>query len=126
MLAREAIEDLKIDINLIIIKDGEQALAYLKRKGEFVSAITPDLVLLDINIPKISGLDVLKEIKSNNQIKRTPVIILTTSSSEKDVSTAYKNHANCYIVKPNDADGLMHVVQAIRDFWFGLTELPTE
>lgn len=126
LLAKEAVEELKLSINLNIVKDGEKALAYLRREAEFTTATHPDLVLLDINIPKISGLDVLKKLKSDPLLKSIPIIMLTTSSSEKDVELAYKNHANCYIVKPDDAVGLINTVQTIQDFWFGLTKLPKE
>lgn len=124
MLVTEALDDLELDITLEIVRDGEQALNYLQKKGAHEHAVTPDLILLDINIPKVNGLDVLKVLKKNDNTKQIPVIMLTTSSSERDVNMAYKCYANCYIVKPDDADGLTLTVKAIEDFWFSRTELP--
>jgi len=126
MLVTEALEDLNIQIDLNVVCDGEKALDYLMNKSSYTDAVTPDLILLDINIPKINGLEVLKTLKQNEATKSIPVIMLTTSSSQKDVAQAYKNYANCYIVKPDDAEGLIETIKAIENFWFSCSEIPSK
>jgi len=126
MLVTEALEDLNIQIDLNVVCDGEKALDYLMNKCSYTDAVTPDLILLDINIPKINGLEVLKKLKQNEATKSIPVIMLTTSSSQKDVAQAYKNYANCYIVKPDDAEGLIETIKAIENFWFSCSEIPSK
>jgi CheY-like chemotaxis protein len=125
LLLREAFEDLDIDIKLNIVKDGEEALGYLYQQIENSEGTMPDIVLLDINIPKINGLEVLKKLKEDRATRLIPVIMLTTSSSKKDIETAYNSYANSYIVKPDNADNLDKAVHVIDEFWFHYSALPT-
>ncbi|TVQ05954.1 MAG: response regulator [Balneolaceae bacterium] len=124
LLAREAIDDLSMEVELNVVKDGEKAIEYIYKKGDYADVDTPDLILLDINLPKLNGFEVLKTLKYNSTFCVIPVIMLTTSSSEIDIRNAYKNYANCYIIKPNNADELVNTVQAIENFWIGISQLP--
>jgi len=125
-LTREALKDAKILNILHVARDGEEAMEFLCRKGKHADAPRPDLVLLDLNLPRKDGREVLAEIKANEDLKRIPVVILTTSKSEEDVLKAYNLHANCYVTKPLDLDQFIRVVQAIEDFWFTVVRLPDE
>lgn len=124
VLTREALTTGKIKNRISVVRDGEEALHFLHREGKFMTAEKPDLILLDINLPKIDGIEVLTEIKEDDDLKSIPVVILTTSSSEKDVSAAYKNHANCYITKPVDLEKFLQIVTAIEDYWISIVRLP--
>lgn len=124
LLTTEALAERKITNKISIAKDGREALDFLSKKGGFEAAEIPDLILLDINLPKISGHEVLNRIKSHEAWKVIPVIILTTSSSDKDIFTAYQQHANCYISKPIDMDDFMEVITAIENFWISIVKLP--
>lgn len=124
LLAREAVEELQLDVELAVVKDGEKALEYIFKENSFSNVTRPDLILLDINLPKLNGIDVLKKIKSDATAQFIPVIMLSTSSSQKDIERAYSNYANCYIVKPESADNIIKTVEAIQSFWFGVTTLP--
>jgi chemotaxis family two-component system response regulator Rcp1 len=123
-LAREAMRDSKIRNNLHHVTDGEEAMAFLLQQGRYASAPRPDLILLDLNLPKKDGRQVLAEIKSDERFKRIPVVILTVSSAEEDILKSYNLHANCYITKPIDLDQFMKVVRSIEDFWLTIVKLP--
>jgi CheY-like chemotaxis protein len=125
-LAREALRDAKVRNNLSWVSDGAEALAYLRREGRFEKAPRPDLILLDLNLPRIDGREVLSEIKADEKLKRIPVVILTTSQAEEDILRAYHLNANCYISKPVDLDQFIKVVKTIEDFWLSIVKLPTE
>ena len=125
LLAREALESSKIINNMRTVTDGVEALAFLRQEGKYQKAPRPDLILLDLNMPKKDGREVLAEIKNDDNFKRIPVVVLTTSKSEADVLKAYGLHANCYIVKPVDFEQFAEVVQSIESFWFVVATLPT-
>jgi len=125
-LTREAFKDAKVHIRLHVASDGTQAMAFLKREGEHANAPRPDLILLDLNLPKKDGREVLAEIKENPALKTIPVVILTTSASEEDILRSYLLHANCYITKPVGLDGFLKVVRSIDDFWLTVVKLPPE
>jgi|SRR5579883_935608 len=126
LLAREALEYSKIVNNLHTIPDGVEAIAFLRRDGRYKDVPRPDLILLDLNLPKKDGREVLAEIKTDERLKRIPVVVLTTSKSEADVLTAYGLHANCYIVKPVDFEKFAEVVKSIENFWFCVVTRPGE
>ena len=124
LLIQEALKDSKI-LNIVnIAKNGRQALDMLFRKEQYENFELPDLILLDINLPKINGQEVLATIKKDEKLKIIPVIMLTTSDAEADVYQSYNNHANCYIVKPVDMDKFLHVVLSIENFWLTVVKLP--
>ena len=123
-LTVEALREGKIRNNLQVVRDGEEALAYLKKENGFEDCSRPDLILLDLNLPRKNGREVLAEIKSDAKLKRIPVVILTTSKAEQDILQSYDLHANCYITKPVDWEQFMKVVQLIEDFWFTVVMLP--
>src|SRR2546427_153190 len=116
-LTREALKESKVLVNLSVVGDGEAALAYLRREREYVNAEHPDLILLDLNLPKKDGRQVLAEIKSDDKLKRIPVVVLTTSRSEEDILKAYDLHVNCYIEKPVNFDQFIKIVKSIEEFW---------
>jgi two-component system, chemotaxis family, response regulator Rcp1 len=123
-LTREAFKDAKVHIDLNVASDGAEAMAFLNHEGKFVDAPRPDLILLDLNLPKKDGREVLKEIKENAALKCIPVVILTTSKSEADIMRSYEFHANCYIAKPVDLEGFLTVVKSIDNFWLSVVKLP--
>lgn len=123
-LTEEALKEGKVLANLRVAKDGVEALAMLRRQTPYEQFRLPDLVLLDLNLPKKDGRQVLQEIKADEELKAIPVVVLTTSSAEKDVAQAYKLHANCYISKPVDLEQFIQVVRAIDTFWLTLVKLP--
>ena len=125
VLTVEALKMANITNKIIVVRDGEEALDYLHREGRYTNAEQPDIILLDINLPRIDGKEVLARIKNDEKLKIIPVVILTTSDSEKDVIESYNNHANCYITKPVDFNKFMQVVHMIKDFWITLVKLPT-
>lgn len=124
-LTLEAFKEGKVFNNLTVVGDGVEALAYLRREGQHANSVQPDLILLDLNLPKKDGREVLEEIKSDERLKNIPVIVLTTSAAEEDIARAYSRHANCYITKPVDLDQFLHVVQSIESFWLSLVRLPS-
>jgi CheY-like chemotaxis protein len=124
VLMREAFKDGKVSNALNVVRDGAEALSYLHKEGGFEKATTPDLILLDLNLPKISGYQVLDEVKKDEELKQIPIVVLTTSDSEADVLKSYKLHANCYITKPVDFDQFIGVVRKIDEFWFAVVRLP--
>jgi len=107
-----------------VVKNGEEAIAYLRCQGKYKQAVRPDLILLDLNMPKKNGRDVLREIKNDPHLKRIPVVILTTSQAEEDIRHTYDLHANCYITKPVDFNQFLKVVRCIEDFWLTVVKLP--
>ncbi|TFF90343.1 MAG: response regulator [Promethearchaeota archaeon] len=123
-LTEKALEESKIAINLNIVNDGVEAINFLKRKDKYKGAIKPDLILLDLNLPKKSGLEVLEEIKNEPDLKQIPVVILTISENRQDLMNAYSLYANCYINKPLDLQEFYKVVKSIENFWFTIVKLP--
>jgi chemotaxis family two-component system response regulator Rcp1 len=123
-LTREALKDAKVHVSLHVVGDGIEAIAFLERTGAYVAAPRPDLILLDLNLPRKDGREVLKEIKESPVLRSIPVVILTTSSSEADVLKSYELHANCYISKPVDLSGFLTVVNSIDNFWLSVVRLP--
>jgi two-component system response regulator len=111
---------------MTVVGDGVEAMALLRREGKYADTIRPDLILLDLNLPKKDGREVLKEIKTDEQLRRIPVVVLTTSSAEQDILKTYDLHANCYITKPVNLDQFTAVVKAIEEFWFTIVKLPPE
>ena len=125
-LTREALKEGKIRNNLHVAKDGVEALAFLRREGEHADAPRPDVILLDLNLPRKDGREVLAEVKGDPALRQIPVVILTSSQAEEDICRAYDLHANCYISKPVDLDQFIRVVRSIEDFWFTVVKLPPE
>ena len=125
-LTRETLREFEQPNRLSVAKDGVEALAFLRREGPYVNATRPDLILLDLNLPKKDGREVLAEIKTDNQLKRIPVVVLTTSNAEQDVLEMYDLRANCYITKSVDLDQFRAVIRALEQFWFTIVRLPTE
>jgi CheY-like chemotaxis protein len=123
-MVRETLKESKIANNLQVVNDGEKALDYLHRRGEFAVSIRPDLILLDLGLPKIGGLEVLENIKDDAEFRRIPVVILTTSKAEEDIIKSYDLHANSYIQKPVHLKEFVEMVKTIEDFWFGIVRLP--
>lgn len=125
LLTQEALHEIDAIRKISIAKDGKEALQFLSKSGRFMNADTPDLILLDINLPKIDGKEVLQRIKQDEQLRTIPVIILTTSSSDKDIFDTYNNHANCFITKPVDYNNFMDVIKTLESFWINTAQLPT-
>jgi chemotaxis family two-component system response regulator Rcp1 len=123
-LTLEAFKDSKVKTHLSVVGDGVEAMAFLRREGKYVNAPRPDLVLLDLNLPRKDGRTVLVEIKGEENLKCIPVVILTTSQTESDILTTYRYHANCYITKPVDLELFMKVVKSIENFWLTTVEPP--
>lgn len=123
-LTQEALRESKIAIDLQVVSDGEEAMAYLHQAPPFTDAPRPDLILLDLNLPRKDGREVLAEIKSNPELKFIPVVILTTSQAEEDILKSYHLHANCYITKPVDVGQFFTVVKSVEEFWFTVVKLP--
>jgi two-component system, chemotaxis family, response regulator Rcp1 len=123
-LTREALREADVSVELVVVRDGERALAFLRGGGGHAGAPRPSIVLLDLNLPKLDGLEVLEQIKGDPELRRTPVIMLTTSSSARDVLACYERGVNCYVVKPLDLDEFTALVQAITRFWLDVAELP--
>ncbi|MEH1875119.1 MAG: response regulator [Nostoc sp.] len=125
-LTRIALEDSKISIHLNVVEDGVEAMAFLRKQDKYLKAAHPDIVLLDLNLPRKDGREVLAEIKGDENLRRIPVVILTTSQAEEDILKAYNLCANCYITKPVDFDQFVKIVQSIENFWFAIVKLPPE
>jgi len=123
-LTKEALKEGKVRNNMFVATDGEEALTFLRQEGKYVEACRPDLILLDLNLPKKSGREVLEEIKADPDLKRIPVVVLTVSKDEQDVLKSYNLHANCYITKPVDLEQFIEVVKSIEDFWLTVVMLP--
>jgi CheY-like chemotaxis protein len=126
LMAKAALESAKLLFGLHVVEDGEQALAFLHHEGPYANAPRPALILLDLNLPRKDGREVLTEIKADDRLKRIPVVVLTTAKAEEDILKAYGLHANCYITKPIDFGGFVEVVQAVEHFWFSVVTLPSE
>ena len=126
LITREAFQDARLTNAIHVVEDGVQALEFLHREGSYASAPRPDLILLDLNLPRKNGREVLAEIKENPEFKSIPVVILTTSNADEDILKAYDLHANCYVVKPVGFDNFLKAVQSIENFWFSVVKLPPE
>jgi CheY-like chemotaxis protein len=126
VLFMEALEETRVRTNLNTVEDGEEALSFLRRQGHYKYSPRPHLVILDLNLPKLNGREVLQEIRSNADFNAIPVIILTTSKSDKDMHESYQLHANCYIVKPVDLKNFMSVLKEMAHFWLNVARLPME
>jgi chemotaxis family two-component system response regulator Rcp1 len=126
LITREAFAEFKILNTLHVVEDGVEALAFLRREGKYADAPRPDMILLDLNLPRKNGREVLAEIKADPKLKSIPVAILTTSHSEQDVLQAYDSYANCYIVKPVGFENFVEAMKSIRQFWFSVVTLPSE
>ncbi|WP_448873043.1 response regulator [Desulfobulbus propionicus] len=125
-LTIEGLKEGKVKNNLSVVEDGVEAMAFLRKEGKYADAVQPDLILLDLNLPKKDGREVLTEIKSDKDLWHIPVVVLTTSKAEQDILKAYSLHANCYITKPVDLDQFISVVESIEDFWFTIVKLPRD
>ena len=123
-LTQEALRDAKVQNNLHIVTDGEDAIAFLRRTGSYTEVPRPDLILLDLNLPKKDGREILAEIKADASLQTIPVVVLTTSESEADILQSYQLHANCYITKPVDFEGFMKVIKSIEGFWLSIVKFP--
>ncbi len=123
-LIEEVFKDTNIKNKIHVVKDGVDAMKFLNNENEFFDVPLPDIILLDLNLPRKDGREVLKEVKNNENLKSIPIVILTTSSAKEDVIKTYSNHANCYITKPVDFDQFLKVINAIEDFWLKVVELP--
>ncbi len=123
-LMMEALEESQVLTNLSVVMDGAEAMAFMRRESKYVHSPRPDLILLDLNIPKKKGQKVLEEIKNDPDLKRIPVVIFTVSSAEQDILKSYNLYANCYIIKPKNLDQFMEVVKSTLNFWFTIVKLP--
>lgn len=124
-LAREGFAEGKFRNHLHVVENGEEAIAFLRRQGKYADAVRPDLILLDLNLPRKDGREVLAEIKADESLNYIPVVVLTSSKSEEDIIRSYKLHANCYITKPLNFSRFLEVVKAIEGFWFTIVALPS-
>ena len=123
-LTREALLDTKMHMRLSVVPDGVEALAFLRRERDYADAPRPDLILLDLNLPKKDGRGVLAEVKEDPALRQIPVVVLTSSQAEQDIVRAYELHANCYVTKPVDLDQFVKIVRSIEQFWFTIVKLP--
>ncbi|HEY9727059.1 MAG TPA: response regulator [Chroococcales cyanobacterium] len=123
-LTKEALEESKLQVSLNVVRDGVEAIAYLRREGEYTQATRPDLILLDLNLPRLNGREVLQEIKNDDKLKLIPIVVLSTSDTHEDIRSSYDLGANCYINKPLGMDEFIKIVQAIENFWFTIVQLP--
>lgn len=123
-LTQEVLRETQLDFVMQLARDGEQAMQILRKQAPFEDAQTPDLVLLDLNLPRKDGREVLAEVKSDPDLRRIPVLVLSTSKAERDILTCYELHANCYLTKPVDLDQFGQLVQTLQQFWFGMAMLP--
>lgn len=124
VLTKEALAEGKVANTLDVVPDGVEAMRYLRREGEYARASRPDLILLDLNLPKKTGREVLEELQADAGLRTIPVVVLTTSEGEEDIAKAYQSNANCYITKPVDLDQFFRVMHMIEDFWLALVQLP--
>ena len=124
LLTLEAFKELKVNNSVAVVRDGAEAIEFLKSEGQFTQRSTPHLILLDINMPKLNGIEVLEFIKKDEKLKKIPVVMLTTSSSDSDIAECYEKSANCFITKPLDFGNFLSVIQSIETFWFTVAQLP--
>ncbi|WP_433613885.1 response regulator [Dactylosporangium sp. CA-139114] len=124
LMTQEAFEEHKVRNKLNVVQDGEEALAYLRREGKFADATRPDLILLDLNLPRVDGREVLQVIKEDHDLRRIPVVVLTTSQADEDILRSYSLHANAYVTKPVDFDSFIAVVRQIDEFFVSVVKLP--
>jgi two-component system, chemotaxis family, response regulator Rcp1 len=124
LLTQEAFRDGKLTNKVSVVRDGEEAIRFLKKQGHFTNEERPDIILLDINLPRMDGIETLRHIKDDEELKTIPVVMLTTSSAERDIFQAYRAYANCYITKPVDFSKFIQVVQSIENFWLTIVKLP--
>lgn len=124
-LTQEALREAKMRVNVRVAWDGEEAIEYLRQEGPYADAPRPDLILLDLNLPKKSGREVLAEIKADRDLRSIPVVVLTSSKAEEDIAKTYNLHANCCVTKPADLDQFIRVVQSIESFWLTIVKLPS-
>lgn len=124
-LTQEVLKEGKIQNNLRIVENGVEAISFLHKDGKYSSAITPDLILLDLNLPKKDGREVLQDVKNDDELKKIPIVVLTTSQAEEDILNVYNLKANCYISKPVDLDEFINVVKSVEDFWLSIVKLPS-
>ena len=125
-LTKEALKEGKVRNDLVVVPDGVEAMAYLRQTGPYRDAARPDLILLDLNLPRMDGREVLAEVKADDRLKTIPVVVLTTSRSEQDILKSYGLHANCYVTKPVDLEQFITVIRSIEDFWLTVVSLPRE
>jgi two-component system, chemotaxis family, response regulator Rcp1 len=123
-LTKEALRDAKVYNNIYVVKDGIEAMEFLRKEASFAHVSAPDLILLDLNLPRKDGREVLAEIKNDPKIKRIPVVILTGSKADEDIMKSYDLHANCYVTKPVDLNGFIKIMHSIEEFWFTIVKLP--
>lgn len=123
-LTKEALKDAKVRNEITVVGDGEEALLFLHKQGKYAEVKHPDMILLDLNLPRKSGLEVLKELKEDEGLKRIPVVVITSSSAERDIVRSYNLHANCFVTKPVDLDQFLEVVRSIENFWLSIVWLP--
>ena len=126
LITREAFQDARLTNTLHVVEDGVKAMEFLRREGIYASAPRPDLILLDLNLPRKNGREVLAEIKATAEFKSIPIVVLTTSNADEDILKAYNLHANCYVIKPVGFDNFFKAVQSIESFWFSIVTLPPE
>ena len=126
LITREAFQDARLTNTLHVVEDGVKAMEFLRREGIYASAPRPDLILLDLNLPRKNGREVLAEIKATAEFKSIPIVVLTTSNADEDILKAYNVHANCYVIKPVGFDNFFKAVQSIENFWFSIVTLPPE
>lgn len=124
VLTLEALKEAKVYNHVHVVRDGEEAIKFLKKQKPYEEAVTPDIILLDINLPKIDGKEVLTEIKNDRKLMTIPVVILTTSETDKDILYAYQHHANCYITKPVDFNKFIEVIHSVKNFWISIVQFP--
>jgi chemotaxis family two-component system response regulator Rcp1 len=124
LLTKEALRDARIANELSVARDGEEAIAYLRQQGDFADTPRPDIVILDLNLPRKDGREVLREIKGDESLRRIPVLVLTTSASDRDVGECYDSHANCFLTKPIDFEEFIDVVRSMEHFWISVVRLP--
>ena len=124
-LVEEALRENKLSLNLDVVRDGIEALEYLNHRGKYADSPTPDLILLDLNMPRMDGRETLEAIKKDPRFRRIPIVVLTTSSSEEDVLKSYKSNANAYITKPVDFEQFIQMINQIKEFWFTIVKLPS-
>lgn len=125
-LTKESFKETKVRNKLHVVEDGVEAMAFLRREGKYADAPRPDLILLDLNLPKKDGREVLGEIKTDEDLRRIPVVVLTVSKADEDILKAYNHHANCYVTKPIALEGFIKVVKSIEEFWLTIVKLPAQ